>query len=384
MAVPRKAFLPAALLALAGGLGAWYFLGNPRHGNGVPRLSGNIETTEVAVSFKIPGRVEKRLVDEGQWAKPGELLAELDTADLDADVDLRAAELAAATAASAELEAGSRQEDKDAAKAAVEKAKATVEERQRQNDTLSEEIRAAEAQRAAAVAEETRLKSELGRATSLYQARTITVEQYDQAHASYQIALEKLRQAAAQLDVAKHLPRAEQLAQAQAALHEAEARERLVDNGPRQEVKDQAKAKVKQAEAALKLAKIKLGYAKVFSPLTRKGVVLSKNIEPGEYVSPGTPVVTVADLTKVWLRAYINETELDRIRLGQIVDVTTDGSKEVFKGRVAFISQEAEFTPKTVQTEKERVKLVYRIKIDIDNPDGKLKPGMPAEATVRD
>ena len=113
------------------------------------------------------------------------------------------------------------------------------------------------------------------------------------------------------------------------------------------------------------------------------GVVLSKNIEPGEYVSPGTPVVTVTDIGHVWLRAYVNETDLGRVRLGQKVAVHTDTFPgKAYEGTVAFIAPEAEFTPKTIQTTKERVKLVFRIKIDLDNPNGELKPGMPADATL--
>jgi hypothetical protein len=110
------------------------------------------------------------------------------------------------------------------------------------------------------------------------------------------------------------------------------------------------------------------------------GVVVSKNIEPGEYVSPGTPVLTIGDLKNVWLRAYINERDLVRVKFGQRADVVTDTYPgKIYVGRVSFISPEAEFTPKTVQTQQERVKLVYRIKIDIDNPRLELKPGTPRD-----
>ncbi|MCD4726327.1 MAG: efflux RND transporter periplasmic adaptor subunit, partial [Pirellulales bacterium] len=120
-------------------------------------------------------------------------------------------------------------------------------------------------------------------------------------------------------------------------------------------------------------------YATVRSPIT--GVVLSKNIEPGEYVAPGTPVVTVGDLVHVWLRAYIEELDLKQVKPGQKATVSID-SGDKYQGRVSFIAQEAEFTPKNVQTQKERVKLVYRIKIDVTNPDMELKPGMPADAVI--
>ena len=110
---------------------------------------------------------------------------------------------------------------------------------------------------------------------------------------------------------------------------------------------------------------------------------MSKNIEPGEQVAVGTPVITIGELESVWVRAYIPETDLGRVKLGQKARVTTDTwPGRVYDGRVTFIASEAEFTPKNVQTPKERVKLVYRIKITIPNPKRELKPGMPADAEI--
>ncbi len=138
---------------------------------------------------------------------------------------------------------------------------------------------------------------------------------------------------------------------------------------------------MKQAKEALALAETRLGYATLSAPIS--GVVLSENVEAGEYVAPGTPVVTVGDLKNVWLRAYINETDLGRVKVGQAVRLTTDTFPDkVYKGHLSFIASEAEFTPKNVQTEKERVKLVYRVKIEIPNPRMELKPGMPADAEI--
>jgi HlyD family secretion protein len=109
--------------------------------------------------------------------------------------------------------------------------------------------------------------------------------------------------------------------------------------------------------------------------------VLSDNVEPGEFVAPGTAVLTVADTSKMWLRAFLNATDLGKIHLGQAVEVSTDSFPErIYRGTLAFIASQAEFTPKTVQTNKERVKLVFRVKIDLENSHGELKPGMPADA----
>jgi HlyD family secretion protein len=142
-----------------------------------------------------------------------------------------------------------------------------------------------------------------------------------------------------------------------------------------------AKANIKSAEESLKLAKIILGYTTLYAPFS--GVILVRNAELGEIMQPGTPVFTLADLDHVWLRAYINETDIGRVRFGQAALITTDsypGQKYV--GRVSMISENAEFTPKSVETHAERVTLVYRIRIDIENQSHELKPGMPADATV--
>lgn len=143
-----------------------------------------------------------------------------------------------------------------------------------------------------------------------------------------------------------------------------------------------ARANVKSAEDNLKLARIILGYTTLYAPFS--GVILVRNAELGEVVQPGTPVFTLADLDHVWLRAYINEPDLGRVRLGQSAVVTTDSYPgHQYHGRISFISQNAEFTPKSVETHAERITLVYRIRIDIYNPTHELKPGMPADATIR-
>jgi HlyD family secretion protein len=138
---------------------------------------------------------------------------------------------------------------------------------------------------------------------------------------------------------------------------------------------------VEQARASLKLAETQLSYTVLHSPLS--GVVLVKSSEMGEVVNPGTSILTLADLGNVWLKAYIPETDLGKVKWGQEVVVTTDlRPRKEYKGKISFISSQAEFTPKSIQTEKERVTLVYRIKVDIPNPDRELKPGMPADGRI--
>ena len=166
------------------------------------------------------------------------------------------------------------------------------------------------------------------------------------------------------------------LRQASATLERDQALERTAQRNVRL-----AKANVKAAEASLTMSRIILGYTTLVAPYD--GVILVRQAEIGEIAQPGTPVVTLADLDHVWLRAYINETDIARVRLGAPALITTDtypGKR--YKGRISSIASRAEFTPKTVETHQERVTLVYRIKIDIDNPTHELVPGLPADAHI--
>jgi HlyD family secretion protein len=143
-----------------------------------------------------------------------------------------------------------------------------------------------------------------------------------------------------------------------------------------------AAANIKNAEETLRLARITLGYTTLRAPFS--GVILVRQTELGEVMQPGTPVVTLADLDHIWLRAYVSETDLGKVRWNEPVTVTTDtypGKK--YQGRISFISSSAEFTPKSVETHEERVTLVYRIKIDVNNPNHELKPGMPADGLIQ-
>jgi HlyD family secretion protein len=143
-----------------------------------------------------------------------------------------------------------------------------------------------------------------------------------------------------------------------------------------------AEANAQSAAASLGMADIVLGYTTLTAPFD--GVILVRQAELGEVVAPGAPIVTMADIDHVWLRAYVNEPDIGKVRFGEAAVVTTDtypGKK--YQGRISFISSSAEFTPKSVETHAERVTLVYRIRIDIFNPTHELVPGMPADAEIR-
>lgn len=295
--------------------------------DGALTLSGNIEVVDAQLGFKIAGRVARRLVSEGDPVKAGQLVAQLEDTEQVQQLALRRAELQGAEAALAELEAGSR----------------------------PQEIASAAAALGSAEAERDRARLDFDRQQELLNRAAIASREFEAAQAQLKVADARVTEAA------EHL--------------------KLVREGPRPETIAQARARVAQARAAVALAETQVANTRLSSPLT--GVVLAHHIEAGEFVAPGTPVVTVADTVHTWVRAYVNQTDLGRIRHGQHVAVRCDTFPgKTYDGVVGFISSEAEFTPKTVQTQQERVKLVFRIKVDVANPNDELKPGMPADVII--
>jgi len=171
-----------------------------------------------------------------------------------------------------------------------------------------------------------------------------------------------------------------QLRQARFQLAQAE-RDRMQVDIKRREV-EAGEARVDELQAGLNMARLNLEYAELKSPIA--GSVLLKSTEAGETVNPGSPVVTIGDLDDLWMNVYVGERLVGRLRLGDPVSIRVDAhEKESFDGQIVFISQEAEFTPRNIQTKEERTKLVYRVKVAIRNREQKLKPGMPADATFR-
>ncbi len=375
----RAILAGAAVVLAAASLFAWSRL-RERRDDGVIRLSGNVEVTDVDVSFRIPGRVKARLVDEGMAVADGQVVAVLDSEDLEQEVGLKEAEAAAARASLAELLAGSRRQEIARAEAEAAQARARLDELL--SGSRPQEIEAARAAVARAEADADRLARDRERIAALYARGTVARRDFEAAQAASEVAQARLTEAKENLLLVREGPRREEVAQARAALDRSLETLSLVREGPRPETIAQARARVRQAEEAAALARTRRSYATVRSPLA--GIVLSKNVEPGDYVSAGTPVVTVGDLRNAWVRAYVEEPDLGRVKVGQAVAVANDAYPgKRYAGRVSFIAQEAEFTPKSVQTARERVKLVYRIKVDIDNPAMELKPGMPVDGVIR-
>ncbi|WP_136805221.1 efflux RND transporter periplasmic adaptor subunit [Desulfosediminicola flagellatus] len=357
------------------------------------KFSGNIEVTEAQMSFRIAGRLEKRLVDEGDSVHAGQILALLNTDDQTIAVSQAEASLAYANAVLAELEAGSRQEDIDEAEAKVQQARQSLTELQ--NGSRIQEIEASKAElesaRAAeqsAIVQFKQAKNDVTRYTHLYSDNSIskTILESSQtlfktAENQVKVAMAKARAAEKHYELLKAGPRIEQIRRAEAVLQQAKAEYDRIKAGPRKESIDQARAKVQVAMEAARQARQQLHYTKLIAPTD--AVVLSTSAEAGEYLNPASPVLTLGRVDTPWLRAYIHEKSLGRIQLNQEVKVSTDSFPDkTYSGRVSYISSQAEFTPKTVQTFEERVKLMFRIKVALDNPDNELKPGMPADGYI--
>ncbi len=290
-------------------------------------LSGNIEAHESLVSFKVQGRIIDLHVEEGQWVEQGALLARLDDADYRQKVRIDEANVNVHESNLALTLAGTREQEVKASQQTMLDAQADLQQK----------------------------KLDYDRAQNLFSKEEISAQDRDRADTA--------------------LKRAEAIFQA------AQQRYKQAVEGSRKEDIAIARANLAEANANVGLSRVNLSYTILRAPSA--GVITVRQAEVGEVVVPGTPVVTLADLDHMWLRAYIAETDLGRIRWGQEATITTDTYPgKQYRGRVSFISSSAEFTPKSVQTYKERVTLVYRIKIDVENPNHELKPGMPADAHV--
>jgi HlyD family secretion protein len=209
----------------------------------------------------------------------------------------------------------------------------------------------------------------------------VAAQEVDRARQAYEVAKAQERGATEHLNLLLAGPRPHQTEAARAQLKAAQDRLNLLLAGPRPHLVEAARAQVSQAQAQLALALSRLRETVITSPIS--GVVLRKNLEVGETANPGVSILTLVDPRDLWLRAYVPETEIGRIKLGQPARIKVDAFKDrAFAGKITEIASEAEFTPKNVQTQKERVNLVFRIKIGVENSEGILKPGMPADAEI--
>ncbi|MBM4273502.1 MAG: HlyD family efflux transporter periplasmic adaptor subunit [Deltaproteobacteria bacterium] len=327
MKVKRLA-LVILLLVGGGSLGYWLYTRHHLSKNHDRlKLSGHIKATETDLAFKVSGKIVKIHFDEGDWIKTGQVVAELEAQDLRDEVAQAQARMATARANLTKYLAGYRVQEIEEAKAAVAKAKADLDNKQIM----------------------------FHRYQNLYERKTVSKQTRDQVEADFLMARANLKSAREQYDLRKE--------------------------GFRKEDIDAAKAEFEQAKATLELAQTRLGYATITAPAD--GVVLVKPAEVGEVAAIGSTVVTLGLLDDIWFEGYIPETDLAKVRYGMKAEITTDSYPDKkYPAWVSFISSKPEFTPKSVETFKERVTLVYRTKIRCANPNHELKPGMPAQAVV--
>jgi membrane fusion protein YbhG len=322
----RKRLLPVvAVIVVAVAL---YFILRTRGSADALDASGTVEATDAQLGFQVPGRIDTILVDEGDRVKDGQLLARLDQTELMAQRQQAAAQLAGARARLTELERGSRTQDVQQGRDALAAA----------NQRL------ADAQR------------DLDRTRRLFDGGAVSREALDKSQLAYDVAQSQHDQAAQALQ--------------------------LLEIGPRPETIDAQRAAVAQATAAVQQVDAMLANSVILAPFD--GVVTVKDREIGETISPGAPVLTVTNMNDRWVRIYIPETQVGAVHLGEPATITADTYKgKLYRGAVSFIASEAEFTPKNVQTQDERVKLVYAVKVRITADSSyDLKPGLPADVQL--
>jgi HlyD family secretion protein len=325
----RRGLVVALLLLLAvGGAGAWWWL-NHKPAEGPIQLTGNVEVRQVNLGFKVAGRIQTLKVDEGDGIAEGQVLAQLEKVYFEDSIAQLTAQRDQAKANLAKMVAGNRPEDIAQAEANVKEKEATL----------------------------ANAKVTFDRADQLLKGAVGTRKAYDDSQAA-------LREADARLNVARE------------AL-------RLMRAGFRVEDIDAARAQLADREAALQVAQRQLTDSDLIAP--SGGVVLSRVREVGAIVAAGETVFVLSLTDPVWVRSYVSEVDLGRIKPGMEVSVRIDTpGAPLFRGRIGFISTTAEFTPKTVETQELRTALVYRIRIIVPDAGDILRQGMPVTVSVLD
>ena len=353
-------------------------------------VSGNIELAQVDIAFKTSGRLIERTVNEGDAVQKGMVIARLDREQLLHQRDTATAALATAQAQYAESESALKwQRETMAADLQLRNADLSAAQSQLlqlKNGARPQEVQQSQAAVAAAQSQYDGAKKDWDRAQTLYKNDDISTSQFDQFRTRFESADANLKQVKEQANLVQAGPRAETIAGASAQVERARASLRVgqaneIETKRREQDIVARQGDIERAKSQIALIDSQLADTIAVSPIN--GVVLVKAADVGEILAPGTSVVTVGDIDHPWLRAYIREQDLGRVKLGDKVKVTTDSFRDkVYDGKVSFISSDAEFTPKQIQTSEERVKLVYRIKIDVDNSRHELKSNMPADAEI--
>ena len=360
------------------GIVGWLFY---RHGYTPPlEVSGFIEADEIRVGSRVGGRVAEVLVAEGDVVKPGDVLFRVEPFDLQARLSQAKAQLAAAQAELSRLKAGYRIEEVEQTRARRDRLAATLAK-------LVAGPRPAEIQIAEQSLQLARANMELAdieqkRLTPLVAGRTASQNELDRANRDVKAAEANRIAAEQHLALLKEGTRSEELAEGRAALTEADAALKLMEAGYRKQDIDQAAAKVAAAEADVAVTQTQVDELVVKSPAAC--VVEAVDLRPGDLVAPNGPTIALLDTSRVWVRTYVPENQLGRVKLGQRVPVRVDSFPgQRFSGTVTFLATQAEFTPRNIQTPEERSKQVFRAKITLD-PSDKLRVGMMADVLLEE
>jgi len=387
----KKRIAILVVLTLLIGTGLLVYRGQQQARSGDLFYSGTIEATQTRLAFQVGGRVLAVPAREGEAVARDQLLAELEPAEFTARRNQAKANLDRALQAQAQARALLTLYEKSIP-AEVARAEAGLKVMEAQlaevkAGSRTQDVERARQATAAAAAVLADAKKNRDRYEALFGKGAVSEKELDSVRLRHETALREFERSRETLNLAREGSRAETIRTAEVRLAEGEALVRQAKSNlvridaARREV-EAARAQTAAAAAALDQTTIQLAYAQLKSP--QAGIVTSRSIEPGEVVTPGREVMTIANLETVDLKIFVDETQIGKVKPGQRAEVRVDSFPgRGFAGTVVFISPEAEFTPKIIQTQKERVKLVYLVKVAIPNPGLELKSGMPADAWLR-
>jgi multidrug resistance efflux pump len=374
----RKIILAVVVLAILGGgaaVGWWYFNQNPTHLS----LPGLVEIQEVRLSSKVGGRVARTEVREGDLVKAGRPLVVFDAPELRAQLRQYQAKLAAAQADLDRTNNGPRYEEKENARAAM--AAAEARHQRLKAGFRSEEIEQAQADVASAEAECVAAQRDMARARRMLGSRSMSQADYDTMVGTYDRLRGKLAAAKAKLKLLKTGSRPEEIAEAAAEVDRLRASYRLLEEGSRWE--DIAAAKARVAELQARVEELKVNLEETILRAPEPAVVEVLAVRKGDVVAANQPVVRVLRADDLWVKVYVPETELGKVRLRQAVEVTIDSYPgRRFRGEVYLINSVSEFTPRNIQSADERRHQVFGVRVRVADPQGVFKSGMAATVLV--
>lgn len=342
-------------------------------------LSGTIETHDIQVGSKVGGRVSQVLVVEGQTVKAGDVLVKFDVAELKAQREQLLAKIAQAEAVVSKLKNGFRVEEVAQAEAAVEREKAVMESLK--NGPRPQEIAQARADMAAAQADLENAELSWNRVNRLYQSGDVSKQVLDNAQTRKQAAVERLESLRQRVSLLEAGTRQEDLRAAGERLRQAQENLHMMRSGARKEDIAEATARLNEAQALLEGNAVQLAEGVVTAPVASRVEVLS--VRPGDLLPPNKPIAVLLEGDQLWVRVFVPEPELGRVKVGQKASVTIDTfPNRPFSGTVEQISDQAEFLPRNVQSRNERNHQVFGMKVRVDNPENIFKSGMAAEVRL--